>query len=1734
LKECGSEGNMLSVKSFGAADAASTYYSHGDYYGREGEGTWYGKGSAELKLEGKFNAAEENNFKNIISGILPNGQVLGRKAAKGTQRHPGIDLTFSAPKSFSIEMLVNSQGEQREKLTTALQKATQNTLDYIENKGYFTTRKGKNGVVQESIHKLVYSMFAHTTNRNLEPQAHTHCFVANVATCSDGKYRSLNFNSFLQKHNNKTKYIGQVFRNELAFEVKKLGYQVVPVTLPDGSKSFELAHISKEMIKAFSTRRQEIEAICAELGIVTKEGRDKVVINSRKAKQTVAKEALEATWQQIKDNVIKELSVSHQETASKEEVNSSILDKLPKGNELSPRDLALLCIRDVSSKSSTFNQEAINQKIMKFSIGQLPIGQIEAEINSLKQKGLLLQNGALYTTKELLDKEKSILSYGKQNIGHTAQLATASHISRHLKIYEQKAKAQNPKFAFNEQQTAAIEHILLSTDKITAIVGKPGVGKSTIVDAVRAITGRKVISLLGLGEEFKGAAPTASAAKTLGDAASIESGTLHRFIAQYTGYIEGRGKAGRLQQLRNQYSKTILIVDEASMISTDLMWNLLTLREKLNFRLVLIGDDKQLGAVEAGKPFEQLLGVLNYKVIDKILRQQKEVDREAVLAASNGDVMKAFITHDSAMTSIDSGANMDSDAEIAELASQAVNQYMKYPRAEREATLLIAPTRKLRDMINDQVRAQLYENGEIGERAINLTALRQKDFSSADYNFAPEYEVGDTIKFYTNYKRQGINKGEYWRIANIHSSSNSLILEREGREVIFTLRKNSRYDGKLEAFHDINLNLHPGLKIRFTKNDSGYGLINSETAVILDITPETIKFEGENKQVKVLPLSEARHIDYGYCSTIHSAQGKTYDNAIAALSINEFLNNQKSWLVSITRHKNEFVAVLEDKAKVYKNIIGNKGSEMSAIELIERIQQGSISKINAIAPERKPEINHKRYVYIDKTAKALQSNANSSENKVSNTIVIRKSDNIRSYEDFIRDSEGIRALAMERFSDYNAKRSGNGWLRFGSSGKIAVNLRSGQWFDHSCGDGGSLYKLYKEKHSYDLPANKTTMKTIAVSPEISEQYKLKQVNKLIKDSLPLNAKGAELGQQYLKTHRKIDWSQISLSDDIRFTAKAWSSETKTYHPALVSIARDNTGTAKATQVIYLDKSTANKNKELEIIKRSSGVVKSSFVELTRNKEAKLIFIAEGMETALSVAQVQKEARVICSLGINNMQHIDFSREQGYKDKQIIICADNDGTDSKTSEVVANAAARFQEQGIRSVGIIQPTLNPLEKESKGKDFNDVLQKEGQEAVMGYIEPFTKKYPNYREQLTKKAADLKDLENTIGTKRQIDLSQLTAYRDANAAVLCGEQLVQEHGIKKALQLIKENPQILGELKGVGILNWKNAERKSALSNLQAAAGTICKHLLAKQRQERQHQNYMHQKQIYDADLKEFSQRYLSAISNFDDKGLDYKSIQSSLIHEAQKVLMVMDGKVNFNRAKAVTARFAQYLVTHPSMEIVGLTANAKKELFLRAYFEEKRKDQIRNYLLNKEKPQTAGQRLALEMKLDRLLAIDSRHSATKGGIYYQPTALKQVLAEFKLGQATIESLTTKYQQQHMSYSQANFIATEMVKYHERHGVDISAKQLKHVEYISDYVGKHYAVLRKQGLDKQEAKLVYTEGSKMLLNQAHKTESIPSIAQGEVQKIQQASKQEFEGINRQMQQVTMSPKKSLEISL
>ena len=121
--------------------------------------------------------------------------------------------------------------------------------------------------------------------------------------------------------------------------------------------------------------------------------------------------------------------------------------------------------------------------------------------------------------------------------------------------------------------------------------------------------------------------------------------------------------------------------------------------------------------------------------------------------------------------------------------------------------------------------------------------------------------------------------------------------------------------------------------------------------------------------------------------------------------------------------------------------------------------------------------------------------------------------------------------------------------------------------------------------------------------------------------------------------RKIDISKINLSSDVRITDAAYNSESKALQPALIVVARDNSGKLEAIQTIYLDEKTGDKDKTLEINKRSIGSLKGNFVELTRNKNSNTILVAEGLETGLSIANTRPDARVITDLGISNLANL---------------------------------------------------------------------------------------------------------------------------------------------------------------------------------------------------------------------------------------------------------------------------------------------------------------------------------------------------------------------------------------------------------------------------------------------------------------------------------------------------------------
>ena len=122
--------------------------------------------------------------------------------------------------------------------------------------------------------------------------------------------------------------------------------------------------------------------------------------------------------------------------------------------------------------------------------------------------------------------------------------------------------------------------------RLSIINGGAGSGKTTII--------REIISRLG-GEDIELCAFAGKAAARLREATSSPAGTIHRML-QYNGE----------KFLRGSLAWCTVIIDEASMVSSDLMAQIV---ERTPRRLILVGDEAQLPPVGAGQPFHDLIAL---------------------------------------------------------------------------------------------------------------------------------------------------------------------------------------------------------------------------------------------------------------------------------------------------------------------------------------------------------------------------------------------------------------------------------------------------------------------------------------------------------------------------------------------------------------------------------------------------------------------------------------------------------------------------------------------------------------------------------------------------------------------------------------------------------------------------------------------------------------------------------------------------------------------------------------------------------------------------------------------------------------------------------------------------------------------------------------------------------------------------------------------------------------------
>lgn len=872
---------MLSIG--GVSSGSAGYYAKDNYYAEQrGDhvipvSEWAGRGAAGLGLKGPVSA---EHFASVMSGQVPGGPLLGRMVEGERQHKPGYDLTFSAPKSVSI--LVEALGDKA--AGKAHDAAVRSALGYLERHALKTrvfdpTTKAQ---VETGKQKLVAALFRHDVSRALDPQTHTHAVVANMAQGEDGKWRSVHSPALFDQ-----KMLGgAIYRAELAANLQKLGY-AIERTHADGR--FEVAGVPRPLIEAFSTRAAEIHAALDGRADTSPEAAARAALITRSAKQDVDREDLQALW---KD---KARDTGH----PLEQVSEAIAGQSAPQTKLKPDAIIDRALDHLTERHATFTPMGLLNAPIGSVTGQHRPATMLKAVARAEASGRLIarQVGgeARMTTPAMVRAERDTIAAMEAGRAATDPIAMPRQLSDRLS-----------RMGLSDEQAAAATHILASTDRTIGVQGDAGTGKTFMLRGAAAVAEEKGFDVLGL-------APSSKATQTLSEA-TPEVMTLQRFLLV--------NKADDPPD----FARTVIIVDEASMVSTRQMKDLIEVANSAGVaRLVLVGDVKQFDAVEAGTPFQQLQKAgMGTAIMSENRRQRDGNQLEAVSAIAAREVGKAFEKVRSSII----------EAPAKDRASVAADAWLGLSTFDRSRTAIIAQTHAMRRDITAHLRAELKDEGVIGGRSATIDTLVSQRLTQAQMRDVESFRAGQTVVFNAGNKGLGVPRGGALTVAETDTESGIASLSDGHKTKDWSPSEGTGRN--VEVFSTRPLEVAEGDQVRWTRNDPEQRFLNSETASIEAIGRTTISFRsaaGERFEVS-RDDPALRHLDHGWTHTLHAMQGQTTNHVIAVMDASSpVMTTEKAFYVALSRARDGVTIVTEDAGALKDTLEQQSGVQLSALDV---------------------------------------------------------------------------------------------------------------------------------------------------------------------------------------------------------------------------------------------------------------------------------------------------------------------------------------------------------------------------------------------------------------------------------------------------------------------------------------------------------------------------------------------------------------------------------------------------------------------------------------------------------------------------------------------------------------------------------------------------------------------------------------------------------------------------------
>lgn len=743
-------------------------------------------------------------------------------AAHRANRRLFYDCTWSAPKTVSVASLTDPR------ITDLFRASVAYANALIEQD--LAVRVRADGADEDRVvGNAVIGSYLHRTSRPVDGvadvQLHVHsCFFNAAWDAESGRWLAAQLGP-VKTH---AGFYEQAMLSHLARGLQSLRYGV-----RRKGRYFEIEHLPDALADKFSRRRDKINRTAAELGITDPDRKAELAATTREAKSRSLSEAqLAALWM-------------GRLTADEK----ALLHHRP--GQVGPRPGVAESIRHafghVFETEAVVPEKKVYEHALMYGVGGVTLEELRAAVPAA---GLLARDGRA-TTRELLRMEREVIDFARFGRG------TCRPLHPHY--------VTPPGVTLGDGQAAALRKAVASPDRLMIIRGAAGTGKTTALEQVARAVREANVPLVA-------AAVTHTAKDELVQGVDPHAVTVAGFLTDPKARERARGG--------------LLIVDEASTLGVRDLHALTRTAERLDTRLLLVGDDRQHGSVAAGSPFALLqsrAGIAPAEITE-IRRQKPPRYKEVVAHLSEERVAEGL--------SLLEQMGWLRERPREERLRAIADDYLAAVRAGKSVAV-VSPTNADCEDVTGSIRQHLREHGRIGreeKRFPRLVPLHLSVAQRADPHSIPEGTIARFVRAMGGYESG----------------------QRADAATVATPRLASAW----AAYREETIGLSVGDAIRTTagvRDASGRRVANNTRFVVSGFAAGGVRVRSATGVERVLPDAAVATVAHAVATTSFSAQGATFDTVIVSEPSSTFgAAGRQQLYVAVSRARHACVVYTDD------------------------------------------------------------------------------------------------------------------------------------------------------------------------------------------------------------------------------------------------------------------------------------------------------------------------------------------------------------------------------------------------------------------------------------------------------------------------------------------------------------------------------------------------------------------------------------------------------------------------------------------------------------------------------------------------------------------------------------------------------------------------------------------------------------------------------------------------------